>query len=70
MLNGKKIRELRQNKGLSSSDISKLSKNLNVQVSETYLAELERGAKENPSFNIIETIATILCVKIDDLRMN
>ena len=49
-------------------DISTLSKNLNVHVSQTYLEELERGRKKNPSFNIIETIATILCVNIDELR--
>jgi len=68
MLNGAKIRELRLNKSLTSKDISTLSKNLKVHVSQTYLEELERGSKINPSFNIIETIATILCVNIDDLR--
>lgn len=68
MLNGSKIRELRLNKGMTCSDLSNLSKNLNVHVSKSYLEELERGSKENPSFNIIETIATILCVNIDELR--
>lgn len=69
MLNGSKIRELRLNKGMTCSDVSSLSRRLNVQVSKTYLEEIERGTKVNPSFNIIETIATILCVKIDELRM-
>ncbi|HEY8891795.1 MAG TPA: helix-turn-helix transcriptional regulator [Clostridium sp.] len=68
MLNGAKIREIRLKKSLTSKDISTLSRNLNVQVSQTYLEELERGSKQNPSFNIIETIATILCVNIDELR--
>ncbi|MCB2343024.1 helix-turn-helix domain-containing protein [Clostridium estertheticum] len=68
MLNGAKIRELRLNKSLTSKDLSTLSKNLSVHVSQTYLEELERGSKQNPSFNIIETIATILCVNIDELR--
>ena len=68
MLNGAKIRELRLNKSLTSKDISTLSKNLSVPVSQSYLEELERGSKKNPSFNIIETIATILCVNIDELR--
>ena len=70
MLNGARIRELRLNKSLTSRDISTLSKSLNVHVSQTYLEELERGSKKNPSFNIIETIATILCVNIDELRIN
>ncbi len=70
MLNGGKIRELRLKKSLTSRDISTLSQNLNVHVSQTYLEELERGSKKNPSFNIIETIATILCVNIDELRTN
>ena len=69
MLNGAKIRELRLNKSLTSRDISTLSQKLNVHVSQTYLEELERGNKKNPSFNIIETIATILCVNIDELRI-
>ena len=68
MLNGAKIRELRLNKSLTSRDISTLSKELNVHVSQTYLEELERGSKKNPSFNIIETIAIILRVNIDELR--
>ena len=68
MLNGSKIRELRLNKGMTCSDLSNLSKNLSVHVSKSYLEELERGTKENPSFNIIETIAIILCVNIDELR--
>ena len=68
MLNGSKIRELRFSKGMTCNDVSNLSKKLNVQVSKTYLEELERGDKVNPSFNIIEAIATILCVKIDELR--
>ena len=68
MLNGSKIRELRLNKGMTCSDLSNLSKHLSVHVSKSYLEELERGTKENPSFNIIETIAIILCVNIDELR--
>jgi transcriptional regulator with XRE-family HTH domain len=69
MVNGTKIRELRLNKGMTSLDISNLSKNFNVMVSKSYLEELERGAKHNPSFNVIETIAMILGVSIDELRI-
>lgn len=69
MVNGNKIRELRLDKGMTSLDISNLSKNFNVRISKSYLEELERGTKLNPSFNVIETIATILGVSIDELRV-
>lgn len=68
MINGSKIREIRLNKGLTALDVSNLSKNFEVTVSKSYLEELERGDKLNPSFNVIETIALVLGVKIDDLR--
>ena len=70
MLNGSKIRELRLSKGMTCSDLSNLSKHLNVHISKSYLEELERGAKGNPSFNVIETIAVILCVNMDELRVS
>ncbi|MDP4091517.1 MAG: helix-turn-helix transcriptional regulator [Bacillota bacterium] len=69
MVDGSKIRELRLNKGLTSLDVSKLSMNLNFPVSKSYLEELERGDKRNPSFNVIETIALVLGVTVDDLRL-
>lgn len=69
MVNGTKIRELRLNKGLTSLDVSNLSKNFNVTISKSYLEELERGDKHNPSFNVIETIAIVLGVSIDELRV-
>jgi transcriptional regulator with XRE-family HTH domain len=69
MVNGTKIRELRLDKGMTSLDVANLSKNFNVRISKSYLEELERGDKHNPSFNVIETIAMILGVSIDELRV-
>jgi transcriptional regulator with XRE-family HTH domain len=69
MVDGTKIRELRLNKGMTSLDVSNLSKNFNVRVSKSYLEELERGDKHNPSFNVIETIAIVLGVSVDELRI-
>lgn len=69
MVNGSKIRELRLTKGLTSLDVSNLSRNFEFPVSKSYLEELERGDKRNPSFNVIETIAAVLGVTIDDLRI-
>ncbi|MFT8316547.1 MAG: helix-turn-helix transcriptional regulator [Clostridium sp.] len=70
MVNGSKIREIRLEKGLTCMDVSNLSKNLAVPISKTYLEELERGAKRNPSFNVIETISIILKVQLDDLKVS
>lgn len=70
MVNGNKIREIRLEKGLTCMDVSNLSKNLAVPISKTYLEELERGAKRNPSFNVIETISIILKVQLDDLKVS
>lgn len=69
MVDGSKIREIRLSKGLTSTDVSNLSKNLKVKVSKSYLEELERGDKHNPSFNVIEAIASVLGVSIDELRV-
>lgn len=70
MINGRRIRELRLEKGLTCSDVSNLSKTLNSPISKTYLEELERGTKLNPSFNVVETISIILRVKLDELRVS
>jgi transcriptional regulator with XRE-family HTH domain len=70
MVNGTKIREIRLSKGLTSLDVSNLSRNFDVRVSKSYLEELERGDKLNPSFNVIETIAMVLGVNIDELRIS
>ncbi|AJA46210.1 putative DNA-binding protein [Clostridium pasteurianum DSM 525 = ATCC 6013] len=70
MVNGNKIREIRLEKGLTCRDVSNLSKNLAVPISKTYLEELERGTKCNPSFNVIETISIILKVQLDDLKIS
>lgn len=69
MLNGKKIRELRVNLGYTSNDVENLTKrgNYPTSISKSYLEELERGDKKNPSFQKIEVLARILCCKLDDL---
>lgn len=62
MLNGIKIRELRNSKGYTTLDLSKFTK-----ISKSYLEELERGDKNNPSFSKVVYIADALGVKVDDL---
>jgi transcriptional regulator with XRE-family HTH domain len=63
MLDGNKLRDLRIEKGYTSEDLSKIAK-----VSKSYIEELERQSKINPSFAIVERIANGLSVKIDDIR--
>ncbi|MBU5483630.1 helix-turn-helix domain-containing protein [Clostridium sp. MSJ-11] len=69
MLNGKKIREYRLNLGYTASDIENLTKNpkYETSISKSYLEELERGDKSNPSLQKVIVLANILCCKIDDL---
>jgi len=69
MVNGNKIREVRLEKGLTCTDVSNLSRNLRFHISKTYLEELERGAKRNPSFNIVETISIILKINLDEISI-
>lgn len=62
MLNGLKIRELRNIKGYTTLDMSKFT-----HISKSYIEELERGDKVNPAFNKVVYLAQALGVKVDDL---
>lgn len=72
MLNGRKIREIRLSLGYTTLDIQNLTKNQRFQtsISKSYLEELERGDKKNPSFDKIVVIAKILGCKVDDLILS
>lgn len=69
MLNGKKIREIRLSLGYTTLDIQNLTKNRKfiTSISKSYLEELERGDKRNPSFDKVVVLANILGCKVDDL---
>ncbi|MCT4563418.1 MAG: helix-turn-helix domain-containing protein [Maledivibacter sp.] len=69
MLNGKKIREIRRTLGYTARDVEILTKDTKygASISKSYLEELERGDKKNPSFQKIEVLANVLCCKLDDL---
>ena len=51
MLNGRKIREIRKCLGYTARDVEVLTKNnkYSTSISKSYLEELERGDKKNPS---------------------
>ncbi|WMJ80212.1 helix-turn-helix transcriptional regulator [Clostridium sp. MB40-C1] len=72
MLNGKKVREFRMNLGYTARDIENLTKNpkYETSISKSYLEELERGDKKNPSLEKVVVLANILRCKIDDLVVN
>lgn len=62
MLNGFKMREVRVRKGYTTLDVSKIT-----HISKSYIEELERGDKKNPSFNKVVMIASALGIQLDDL---
>ncbi|APH23977.1 transcriptional regulator [Clostridium botulinum] len=69
MLNGKKIREARIKLGYTARDIENLTHNpkFTTSISKSYLEELERGNKKNPSFEKIVVLSQVLMCKLDDL---
>ncbi|PRR78320.1 helix-turn-helix protein [Clostridium liquoris] len=69
MLDGKKIREYRLRLGYTATDVENLTKDSKylTSISKSYLEELERGDKKNPSLQKVVVLANILCCKLDDL---
>lgn len=72
MLDGKKIREYRLKLGYTATDVENLTKNSKylTSISKSYLEELERGDKKNPSLQKVVVLANILCCKLDDLILH
>lgn len=60
--NGFIIREVREKKGLKKTELAKL-----VNVSSTYIAQLEKGVKTNPSIDTLVKIAKSLDIDITNL---
>lgn len=58
---GKKLREVREDKGLSQEVVAKLSK-----ISTTHYAGIERG-EENPTFSVLESICIALKIKSSEV---
>lgn len=61
-MDGKKIRDLRMKRGISLTELSKLS-----GVSKSYLSFIERGKQTNPSIEVIEKIAKALKIDLQSL---
>lgn len=60
--NGFIIREVREKKNMKKTELAKL-----VNVSSTYIAQLEKGVKTNPSIDILVKIAKSLDIDITSL---
>jgi len=59
---GNKIKEMRQAKGYSISELAKLA-----DVSKSYLSHIERGLQSNPSLQFLHKIAKTLGTSLDYL---
>ena len=59
---GENIKKLRKEKGITLSNLAKQS-----GVSKSYLSNLERGLKKNPSIQIVESVAGVLNIDINEL---
>lgn len=59
---GLKIKAIREQKGISQTKLATESK-----ITAAYLCELESGAKVNPSYGVLQRIATSLGVSVSEL---
>lgn len=59
---GKNIKEIRNRRGLSLSELSERS-----GISKSYISNIERNLHQNPSIQIVKKIAAVLKVDLEDL---
>lgn len=59
---GKRIKELREEKGISLSALAE-----QAGVAKSYLSSIERGVQSNPSITFLEKISSVLQVEIQIL---
>jgi XRE family transcriptional regulator, master regulator for biofilm formation len=59
---GKNIKEYRKRRGLSLSEFSERS-----GISKSYISNIERNLHQNPSIQIMNKIASVLNVELEDL---
>ncbi|RHW42539.1 XRE family transcriptional regulator [Neobacillus notoginsengisoli] len=59
-MEGRRIRKLRTEKGMSLNKLSELT-----GISKSYLSFLERGIQRNPSIDVLEKLAAALQVSVD-----
>ncbi|WP_043933679.1 helix-turn-helix domain-containing protein [Bacillus sp. EB01] len=62
---GSRIKEMRERKGYSISELAKLA-----DVSKSYLSQIERGVQTNPSLQVLNKVAVTLGTTIEYLLWN
>lgn len=59
---GKNISKIRQSRGLTLTELAE-----RAGVAKSYLSNIERNVNQNPTINIIEKIAAVLEVEVNEL---
>lgn len=62
---GKNIREIRKRRGLTLSELAE-----RADIAKSYLSNIERNVNQNPSIHILEKVAGVLEVDIQELLGN
>jgi XRE family transcriptional regulator, master regulator for biofilm formation len=62
---GKNIKEIRKRRGLSLSELSERS-----GISKSYISNIERNLHQNPSIQIVNKIASVLKVDLEELLVS
>jgi transcriptional regulator with XRE-family HTH domain len=69
-IRGDTLRQLREDRGLSQPQLAKAATTKYVHVSGSYLSQLERGQKKNPSDLVVARLAKTLGVEPFVLRFD
>lgn len=62
---GKKIQDLRKEKGLSLTELAN-----RANVSKSYLSSIERNLQQNPSIQFLEKVSKVLNTSVQELIFN
>lgn len=64
---GKRLQKARKNKGLTQDEAVAALQRIGITTSKSYLSQLERGERNNPSLELLQGLARIYDVRISYL---
>lgn len=64
---GKRLQKARKNKGLTQDEAVAALQRIGITTSKSYLSQLERGERNNPSLELLQGLAKIYDVRISYL---
>lgn len=64
---GKRLQKARRNKGLTQDEAVAALQRIGITTSKSYLSQLERGERNNPSLELLQGLARIYDVRISYL---